>query len=261
MIVNVFLQLVTRDLHVPRGPHVEMTAIAFASPGIGVAEALLFGSDMKSTNRLTSITVQPQNDLVSRIDSFQRYEISWFGCRLLKLLMVIVYSFLMGRLTNGKWCFVCICCVYCVHCVGVKDHNTGSTIPVACQGNPRHCHSVYATLCSMYRNCGSKRPHSRLQVPCGWCEDMPCATKTWFAWACSWSSGWMPFVMLDLGLKKIADIPCMDGKCSLVTCLAFNKILNLSSLHCPSSHQISILKVDIFMFACAQVHNKRFCPE
>lgn len=76
MIVNVFLQLVTRDQHVPRGPHVEMTAIAFASPGIGVAEALLFGSDMKSTNRLTSITVQPQNDLVSRIDSFQRYEIS-----------------------------------------------------------------------------------------------------------------------------------------------------------------------------------------
>ena len=46
----------------------EMTAIAFAAPGIGVAEALLFGQDMKSTNRLTSITVQPQNDIVSRID-------------------------------------------------------------------------------------------------------------------------------------------------------------------------------------------------
>jgi len=117
-------EVLRQELRKP-GPHVEMTAIAFASPGIGVAEALLFGSDMKSTNRLTSITVQPQNDLVSRI-----------------------------------------------------DHNTGSTIPVACQGNPRRCHSVYATLCSMYRNCGSKRPHSRLQVPCGWCEDMPCATKT-----------------------------------------------------------------------------------
>lgn len=106
------------------GPHVEMTAIAFAAPGIGVAEALLFGQDMKSTNRLTSITVQPQNDIVSRI-----------------------------------------------------DHNTGSTIPVECHGNPRHCHSVYATLCAMYRNCGSKRPSSKLQIPCGWCDDMPCETK------------------------------------------------------------------------------------
>ena len=66
----------------------EMTAIAFASPGIGVAEALLFGQDMKSTNRLTSITVQPQNDIVSRIDSFQRNEM---GCRLLYNVKLISY--------------------------------------------------------------------------------------------------------------------------------------------------------------------------
>ena len=51
------------------GTNVEMTAVAFAAPGIGVAEALLFGQDMKSTNRLTSITVQPQNDIVSRIEA------------------------------------------------------------------------------------------------------------------------------------------------------------------------------------------------
>ena len=56
----------------------EMTAIAFAAPGIGVAEALLFGQDMKSTNRLTSITVQPQNDIVSRIDPCFHFE-----CRML----------------------------------------------------------------------------------------------------------------------------------------------------------------------------------
>lgn len=103
------------------GTNVEMTAVAFAAPGIGVAEALLFGQDMKSTNRLTSITVQPQNDIVSRI-----------------------------------------------------DHNTGSTIPVECHGSPRHCHSVYATLCAIYRNCGSQRSNSKLEIPCGWCKGMPC---------------------------------------------------------------------------------------
>ncbi|CAJ1423519.1 unnamed protein product [Effrenium voratum] len=100
---------------------VEMTAVAFAAPGIGVAEALLFGRDVKSTNRLTSVTVQPQNDIVSRI-----------------------------------------------------DHNTGSAIPVDCKGSPRHCHSIYATLCSMYRVCGSKRASHELLIPCGWCADMPC---------------------------------------------------------------------------------------
>lgn len=60
---------VLREELVEPGPKVEMTAVAFAAPGIAVAEALLFGQDMKSTNRLTSITVQPQNDIVSRIAS------------------------------------------------------------------------------------------------------------------------------------------------------------------------------------------------
>lgn len=103
------------------GRHVEMTALAFAAPGIGVAEALLFGEDKLSTNRYTSVTVRPRHDIVSRI-----------------------------------------------------DHNTGATIPVGCRGNPRHCHSIYATLCAFYTKCGSLRPDMALKIPCGWCEDMPC---------------------------------------------------------------------------------------
>ncbi|CAE7587658.1 unnamed protein product [Symbiodinium pilosum] len=50
------------------GRHVELTAVAFAAPGIGVAEALLFGEDKRSTNRYTSVTVRPRHDIVSRID-------------------------------------------------------------------------------------------------------------------------------------------------------------------------------------------------
>jgi len=103
------------------GRHVEMTAVAFAAPGIGVAEALLFGEDKLSTNRYTSVTVRPRQDIVSRI-----------------------------------------------------DHNTGATIPVGCRGNPRHCHSIYATLCAFYTKCGSLRPDMALKIPCGWCKDMPC---------------------------------------------------------------------------------------
>ncbi|CAE7224846.1 unnamed protein product [Symbiodinium natans] len=103
------------------GRQVEMTAVAFAAPGIGVAEALLFGEDQLSTNRYTSVTVRPRHDIVSRI-----------------------------------------------------DHNTGATIPVGCRGNPRHCHSIYATLCAFYNKCGSLRPDVALKIPCGWCEHMPC---------------------------------------------------------------------------------------
>eukprot|EP00931_Biecheleriopsis_adriatica_P068464 TRINITY_DN42406_c0_g1_i1.p1 TRINITY_DN42406_c0_g1~~TRINITY_DN42406_c0_g1_i1.p1 ORF type:complete len:373 (+),score=50.20 TRINITY_DN42406_c0_g1_i1:753-1871(+) len=65
------------------------------------------------------------------------------------------------------------------------DRIEGAQIPARCNSNPLKCHSIFTTLCSLYRQCGSVLlglgigEHSWaggriITLPCGFCEDLPC---------------------------------------------------------------------------------------
>lgn len=53
------------------------------------------------------------------------------------------------------------------------DIDTGIAIPSSCDGSFVKCHSIFTTLCSIYKECGSS-VRSNLSIPCGQCEGMPC---------------------------------------------------------------------------------------
>jgi len=92
--------------------NLSLPAIVFAAPGLSATSFVVYGQTRNAALARTSLTVQPDNDIVSRVDA-----------------------------------------------------TASAVVPVSCDAGILACHSIFRTLCSIFKECGSMRANQSLAFP------------------------------------------------------------------------------------------------